>query len=222
MPDYIPRSDAEFAAWSNHLMSYVFANMANLGLTLAGITPILNLHILWNTAYAAHLASQAQAQGDASTKNSSRDDFETALRVFVRQLQASPAVDDSEREAMNLTVAGARPPVTIPASKTRPVLIITQRSRLEQQVEWVDETTPGSVARPDWARGAVLYLKVGGAPPLGLQGCEFTAFDTGSPHTQRWTDPAVGGQKAYWIGIWQALDGSLGPLSEVVEETILA
>ncbi|NOG38426.1 MAG: hypothetical protein HND43_03405, partial [Armatimonadetes bacterium] len=59
MPDYLPQSDAAFDAWQANFVTYVNANLANLGLpappaTDPDVTAMNAAQTDWNTDYPAH------------------------------------------------------------------------------------------------------------------------------------------------------------------------
>jgi len=70
--DYIPRGDAEFNGWKANFVSQANANLAELGLVAADMTPIVTAQGAWASSYCAHIAVQALAR---STRQSNDDNL---------------------------------------------------------------------------------------------------------------------------------------------------
>ena len=99
MADYLPDSDTDFTAWMQNFITYANANLSALGLTAADLTPIQNAETSWETATAANVTAQAQAQSARQTKDDARSRQENLVRPLVAQLQASQTVTDAPRLA---------------------------------------------------------------------------------------------------------------------------
>ncbi|MCH8274140.1 MAG: hypothetical protein IH851_05060 [Armatimonadetes bacterium] len=219
MPDYIPPGDSQFDAFQTNFADYVNANMAALGLVLGDLAVLNTLRTAWETSYPAHVTAQAAAQAARQTKQTDRETYETEIRRLVNTLQASSEVDDTERQAMGITVRDTTPtPVAAPT--TRPVLQADTSQRLRVGISFVDELTPTSRARPDGVMGCEIYMKIGGTPPTDLDDMEFVALDTRSPHTIDF-DGADANQPVYFIGRWVSTRGEPGPISETVTATVV-
>ncbi len=67
--DYIPRGDEAFNAWQANFVTYASANLANLGLVIADLTPSFSAQAAWTPSLTAHVAAQANAQAARATKD---------------------------------------------------------------------------------------------------------------------------------------------------------
>ncbi len=114
MADYIPSSDAEFNGWLGNFVTYASANEVALGLTLGDVTPIATAQTTWAGSLAAHVTAQQTAKSATQQKNTDRASVVTLVRALVGQLQASAAVDDTERAALGITVPDSEPTPTGP------------------------------------------------------------------------------------------------------------
>jgi hypothetical protein len=127
----------------NNLIDYAKVNSAALGLSAADVTLLNTTQTNWGTAYSAHIASQAAAQGARAAKDNVRATSETTIRTILRQLQASPQVDDQGKESMGITVADeGRTPVPVPS--TPPTAIINAAQRLQHTIDFRDATNSAS------------------------------------------------------------------------------
>ncbi len=93
--DYIPRPDGDFDAWQTNFVSYASANAVALGLDpLVDIPPLTTVQAIW----VADLPANTTAQAARQAKDDTRDSFEAVIRPLVARLQASPDVDNLERQ----------------------------------------------------------------------------------------------------------------------------
>jgi hypothetical protein len=221
MADFIPNSDADFNAWQLNFVTYANANLLNLGLTLADLAAITSAQITWNTAFPAHVAAQATAQGARANKDTVRHPYEAAIRPLVRRMQGSSAVSDQEKEAMGITVPDpSRTPVAPPT--TSPITTIGCGERLRHTLDFRDSTNPNKRSKPDGMIGVEIYNKLTaqGAPaPIDPAEFVFLALDTATPYVSDYpgTD---GGKNAHYILRWVNTRGVKGPWSEVFSATI--
>jgi hypothetical protein len=224
MPDYIPRSDTEFQAWANNFITYANAHLAELGLDPGDMTPISSGFTDFVTYMAAHVTAQQGAQSARQAKDAARDTVESAVRLLVRQLQASPDVDDSERAALGITVPDTTPTAPSGGIDTRPIGSVDTSQRLRHEIRFSDEATPTRRAKPAGAMGCEIWVKVAAPtdpPPTGAEDLSFVTLDTASPHTVEY-DGADGGKTAHYMLRWVKTNDEKGPWSETISATITA
>ena len=200
MADYIPQSDGLFQAWQSNFVAYAVANAAALGLDpLTDIPPLTDAQTVWDTDYPAHTTAQAAAQSARQAKDAARSSFEGVPRSLVARLQASPDVDDTERQALGITVRDVTPTASaIPT--TRPLVTVDTSQRLRHVIRFADELTPTRTAKPDGVmpnRAAPVRKRFlahvskrffGGDPaPVDPSELTFLALDTRTPYTADYT-----------------------------------
>lgn len=151
--DYIPGADGEFDAWQANFVTYARANAAALGLDpLVDIPPLTTAQRTWTSDHGANTAAQAAAQSARQGKDVARGALEGVIRPLVARLQASGDVDDTERQALGITVRDTTPtPVRAPI--TRPVVTVDSGQRLQHTISFADEATPTRKGKPGGARG---------------------------------------------------------------------
>ena len=218
MPDYIPGGDAPFDAWQLNFVTYVNANLANLGLVAGDVVNLNATATTWTADYPAHTAAQAAAQGARQAKDGARDGLEGAVRPLVRQLQASPEVDNAERAAMGITVPDDEGSPQGPPT-TRPVVSVDTSQRLQHTIAFADEATPTRTAKPAGVMGAEIWVKVGDPPPSGPGELGFLSLDTRTPFVAYYLG-ADGGKTAHYMLRWVSTTGAKGPWSETASATI--
>lgn len=219
--DYLPAADAAFGPWLQNFVVYANAHLADLGIPLNDLIPVIDAHEAWKTAYAAHLAAQAAAQSATQGKEAARAAAEAAVRALVRRFQASPAVSDAERAALGITVPDATPsPVGPPASP--PVVKVEAVARLRHVIHFADAATPTKKAKPPGVSGAEIWVKlapVADPVPTDPKALTFVALDTRTPYTLDF-DAADGGKNAHYMLRWVNTKGEKGPWSETATATV--
>jgi len=224
MADYIPTNDGELKAWANNFMVYADSHLADLGLSAGDLTELAGLQADFNSKLTAHVAARQAAQSARQGKDSSRDEFKSALRRLVRKLQVSDSVEDSEREALGITVPDRIRTANTAEITTRPVGRVDTSQRLRHTIRFADEATPTKRAKPAGIMGCEIWVKVLPASepaPADASTLDFVFMDTASPHTVEY-DGADGGKTAHYMLRWVKRGGRKGPWSETVSATITA
>ncbi len=219
MPDYIPPPDGNFDAWQINFIAYATANAVALGLDpIVDIPPLTNAQTTWTTDYPAHTAAQAAAQSARQAKDGARSTLEGVIRPLVARLQASPDVDDIERQALGITVRDETPtPAAIPT--TRPLVTVDTSQRLRHVIAFVDELTPTKRAKPAGVMGAEVWVKVGDPAPVDPGELTFLSLDTRSPYTADYAGEDAN-KIAHYMLRWVNTRGEKGPWSETASATI--
>lgn len=220
MSDYIPQTDGHFDSWQKNFLIYASAHVADLGLTPADIAPLTALQTAWTTEYTAHTAAQNAARAAREAKENALLAYENAIRLLVRQLQASPHVTDDERRALGITVKDeARTITTAKAAATRPIGIVDTSERLRHTIRFYDEATPNKRAKPEGVMGCEIWVKIGDPLPMDGSQCIFLGLDTASPYVAEYEGKNAG-LKAHYMLRWVTTRGDKGPWSETISATI--
>jgi len=221
---YIPRSDTEFQQWMSNFVIYANEHFEDLGIAQADISPISTANSDFVTKMIANTNAQQGAQSSRQAKDDSRDELESMVRQFVRQLQASSDVDDTERERLGITVPDRTRTVSVGGINTRPIGAVDTSQRLRHEIRFSDEDTPTSRAKPAGVMGCEIWVKVtdaGQPAPVSADELSFVALDTASPYIAEY-DGADGGKTAHYMLRWVKSSGDKGPWSETVSATITA
>jgi hypothetical protein len=220
MSDFIPGPDSDFSVWTKNFLTYANANLAALGLVAADLTPITTADVAFNTALATNVSAQSQAQSARISKDGARRDLENFIRPLAARIQTTPTVSNAHRESLQITVRStARTAVSAP--ETRPLATIDTRQRLQHTINFVDELTPTSRAKPAGVSGCEIWVKVDGPPPVDPSELKYLATDTRTPYLAHY-DGAEGGKIAYYMLRWVSTRAEAGPWSQTVSATITA
>ncbi len=216
--DYIPSSDADFDAWLQNFVNYVVANATGLGATPAQVTDLQAVKTDWDAKYPSSTSAQAAANAAVQAKSDSRTAVESFVRPFVGMLQSNTAVSDPQRQSLGITVrSGSRTPVGPPT--TRPIASVDTSQRLRHTINFVDEITPGSRAKPEGVQGCEIWTKIGDPVPAGPGDVHYLALDTRTPYVAEF-EAADGGKMAHYMVRWISTRGEVGPWSQTVSATI--
>ena len=217
--DYIPAPDADFDNWqANTLIPYIAANKVALGVSDATVTALTAEQTTGTAAYSAHQTAQSTATSKRQDKDDSRAAYATLIRSTVGQMQKNPAVTDTQRAAMQITVpSGTHTPAPVPT--TRPVGTVDTSQRLSQKIEFRDEATPTSRAKPAGVDYCELWLFIGTTAPAGPSAMHLQGVDKSTPYLMEF-DSADASKTAYWAMRWVNTRGEHGPWSATVSATI--
>lgn len=217
--DYIPQADGSFHSWQNNFVAYASANAAALGLDpLTDIPPLTDAQTVWAADYPANATAQAAAQSARQAKDAARSAFEVVIRSLVARLQASPDVDDTERQALGITVRDVTPTAAA-VPTTRPLVTVDTSQRLRHVIAFVDELTPTRTAKPAGVMGAEVWVKIGDPAPTDPSELTFLAVDTRTPYTADYTGDDAN-KVAHYMLRWINTRGEKGPWSETASATI--
>jgi len=218
--DYIPSGDAEFEAWQQNFSAFLSdgANQTRLNLKPVDLTPVETPQVKWTQDYPAHLGAQNAALVASANKNTARGDYEPAIRAFVAVLQRNPNLTDADRVALQITVPTATRQA-VPTPTSYPVPTIDFGQRLTHSISFRDQNTPASKAKPDGARGAQIYLVIGGPMPTSPDAFTFIATDTKAPYVYHFEMADIG-KTVYYRLRWENTTGATGPWSEIVSAVV--
>lgn len=220
--DYIPAPDADFHIWQNNFVTYVNTHLADRGLVAGDVAPINTAQATCTTDYLAQTAAQTAAQAARQAKDDARAGLEGVIRPLVRQLQASPDVDNAERAAMGITVPDKELSPKGGPPTSRPVVRVNTSQWLQHTIHFADESTPTSKAKPDGVMGAEIWVKVatvGQPPPADPKELTFLAVDTRTPYLASF-EGADAGKTAHYMLRWVSTTGEKGPWSETASATV--
>jgi len=220
MSDFIPKPDSDFNNWVINYSDYVRTNFAALGLTAGQNTALQALLTRWQTDYPAHIAGQATARSLTQKKDTTRDQLEVSVRELTGIIQSTGTVTNEQKASLGITIQkDTKTPTPIPIS--RPIAVIDNKNRLEQILQFFDESTPNSKAKPLGVRGCEIWTKIGGTPPVDEKELKYVATDTKSPYLVRFAGEDGGKIAHYWLR-WVNTRNEPGPWSETISATVSA
>ncbi|ADQ78381.1 hypothetical protein Palpr_0219 [Paludibacter propionicigenes WB4] len=210
--DYIPRSDGEFNSWQESLVSNTEPNVDRWQISREDYATLNVKKSVWDTSYAKASNKQNRTAADVADKKEARADYESYIRSFVAQwLSNNSRVSDSDRTRMGLTVkTGTRTSVAKP--ETSPVASIDFSTRKRHIVNFADEASPRSKAKPAGVHGCEIYIKVDGEAPKLVSELKYLTTCTASPYEVDFDGDQAGKMAYYWLR-WVNTHGESGPWS---------
>jgi hypothetical protein len=105
------------------------------------------------------------------------------------------------------------------APSSRPVATIDTSQRLRHMINFSDESTPTSRAKPEGVQGCEIWVKVDGPPPTDPDELRYLATDTRTPYVAAY-DGSQAGKIAHYMVRWVSTRSETGPWSQTVSATI--
>ena len=219
MADYIPQNDAEFNLWQANMVEIIASNLENWAISTDDFTALNGLQENWAIAFAKASNKQNRTSADVLAKDDAREAYVKDLRSFVAQWLANNSkVSNSDRGRMGLTVkSGTRTPVPVPI--TLPVGSIDFSIRLQHTIQFADEATPRSKAKPAGVHGCEIWMKIDGNAPVDASELSYVATDTSSPYTTTFEGRYAGKIVYYWLR-WVNTRGERGPWSSTISAIV--
>jgi len=218
--DFIPRSDGEFNLWQGTLVEYTALNLSAWGIPEPDFAIVKSKQTAWVAAYAKASNKQNRTSADVTEKDEAHVEYEAVIRPFVAQWLANNSkVSDSDRTRMGLTVkSGTRTPVAKPS--TCPVATVDFSVRKQHTINYSDEASPRSKAKPDGVHGCEIYLKVDGDAPKDVSEMTYAGTCTATPYVQTFDGTKAGKTVYYWLR-WVNTRGEAGPWSTTVSAMVV-
>ena len=220
MPDYIPPKDKDFNDWLHIFCAFAHAEKVTLGIADTQDTALMAGQTSWNVDHPAQLSAQNASEQATQVKKATRSGLETLIREIVSGVQANPSVTNEQKAALGITIyKETKTPSPVPI--TRPMAEVDNKNRLQHTINFFDEKTPKSKAKPDGVRGCEIWEKIGGTPPADKGELVYVATDSKTPYVNHFSGTDAGKTVHYWLR-WINTRGEVGPWSETISVTISA
>jgi hypothetical protein len=218
--DYIPASDAELIQFAANFASTLAPIVEDVGLVAEDATNLTNQKNVFQLMLTNHVNAQTAARAATQTKNTKREELVESIRSIARRIQAHPGLTDAHRGDLGITIPSSNQ-TSVGAPTTRPVLSIQTGNRLQHVINFQDEMTPTSRAKPAGVLGCEIFRHVGTNPPTSNDQYQFLSLDTATPFIANFSE-SDGGKTAYYIARWTNRAGDKGSWSAVASATIVA
>ena len=220
MSDYIPFGDLQFNLWQKNLMNIIREKLVQWEISSDKLSELETKESIWNIAFSKASNKQNRTAADVQAKKDARDDHETAIRGFVKEhLANNSKVTDSDRTRMGLTVKSGTRTLT-PVPDTYPVGTVDFSVRLQHTINFNDESTPRSKAKPAGVHGCEIWVKVGGEAPKDASELTYLCTKTATPYVANYEGKIAGTTVHYWLR-WVNTRGEQGPWSATISGMIV-
>jgi len=177
MPDYLPRTDANFDIFQDNFMGKVQPKLAAWGIPVADFTALQALQTAWNSAWALAKDKDTRSRGDVRAKEVARKGYEAGLRRFVKTWIAfNNNVTDADIESLGLKVRDIEP-TPKPKIATFPIIGLKAMGGSDIEVRCrvtTDQTRPSKHRAADGIECRFVLVPVGEMPPDNWDDCPKT------------------------------------------------
>lgn len=220
MADYIPAPDDEFNTYATvQFGPYAATNATALGISTPAKTALAAALNAWGYAWTGFTNAEAAFRAATDEKDAKRAALVTELRAVANTVQANPAVTDTQKAALGVTVRKTtKTPVAVPS--TTPSLQRADTStRAILRLFIVDASTPDSRAKPPGVQGCEIREQIGGTAPTDPEAMHFLAIETRMPYRADFEAADVG-KTVYFALRWVNTRGESGPWSQVYSAVV--
>jgi len=220
MSDYIPKNDADMNMWQVNALEIVEQNLIPWSIPAEDFDGLKKKQVVWAVSYAKASNKQNRTAADVKAKDVAGDNYVASIRSFVAQwLTSNNKVSDIDRTRMGLNVkSGTRTASPVPT--TAPIGKIDFSLRLQHKIQYYDEASPRSKAKPEGVHGCEIYMKLDGEAPKEVSELIFLATDTASPYVVSFEGKDAGKRVYYWLR-WVNTRGERGPWSSMVSAMVV-
>jgi hypothetical protein len=197
-----------------NLISTCGAVPADYHLVAGDITDLNNAANPWLTAFDARVAGEATLAGLVMNENTTYDACIAVLRAKYLKVLGSPPVSDAKKAAAGFPVLDTNPtPAAVPTSAP----VVSMASVIgagELRIDFRDQLTPNTKAKPAGVREAEIWSKVDGTAPADGSGCAYMGSDGATPYLAVF-DVAQAGKPVWFCLRWKNTRGRTGPWGPV-------
>jgi hypothetical protein len=170
--DFLPRREPELVVWVNNFHARLIAGGPGgaYGISAPTIASFTTLFNTWNTAYAAANSGPTRGPVSIETKNTAKAnliDGPNGIRELVGIIQHNPAVTNTQREELFITVPDVEPS-PVPAPATAPIVTIKSTVGRTVNIRLGNAEVEGGRGKPFGVIGAQILTFVGEEAPAEL------------------------------------------------------
>lgn len=222
MSDYIPSNDAQYSIWLDRFVSFMTANLAEIGLTEGEITDLVTAFAAFQTAFMQFQDARTTYRMARDSKDDAREETEQLVRPLVGRIQSFVGTTNAHRQGLGIPVRGtSNTPTGVPALDSRPSAVIDIRPCLKHALRIHDETDSGArKGKPAGAMGCEVWYKVGTAPTT-TEDMVYHGLWTKNPYLVEFK-PEDALKPVYYRLRWINNKGEKGDWGEIDHATIAA
>ena len=180
MPEnFLPAREADLLNFASNMNTLIVASPVSFGLDAAAASAFTALFTSFQTAYAAAVSPSSNSHANKVAKNNAKAamiDGPGGIRELARLIQANPAVPDTRKAQLGLTVRDVEPS-PIPPPSTAPAITIESVAGRQVHVRLRDAENPDRRGKPDGVEGATILTFVGAEAPADPAAWSY-AFNT--------------------------------------------
>lgn len=202
---YPSRSDVEALTQANQFLSNI-GTPAESGLTADDITRLQDATSDGQSGYDLHVTTQQAARANRIAKDEKMKLVRSILSELNQRVQVFEGTTDTKRGSLGIPIYD-KTPSKDGAPDELPFVTIDTSTPMAQYIFFSDADGKG---KPDGARAAEIYFKLGGAATGNLDDYRYLGQDTEEPYFKEFTDPADAGKQAHYMICWVNNKGERG------------
>jgi hypothetical protein len=217
--DFIPRKDADFLKWTNNFMKYLGQSLRRFGFPEDIYTELTEQHEDFVQKLEAAEEPATRTKLTVQAKKSARAILEKNMRSSIREyLSYSHLVTDEDRDGLGIPIhKTSRTPA--PVATTYPDFDVDSGTIRRLTVDFYDQHSKKSKAKPAGQHGAEIRWAILDAAPQSIGELTNSGFDTRTPFTLEF-DENQRGKTVYFCLCWENTRGEKGPWGEIVSAII--
>jgi hypothetical protein len=216
--DYIPVKELEFYQWQRPALQYAQDNSERFAIAQTVFPPLLLKRDDYEAKYAVSENALTRTSAAILARKESREDYTIDLRAFYKgYVIYNPAVTDSDRRIMGLTVHDKKPtPVPLPVHE--PEVTFSAPSPGVIEIHFRDKNEVGN-AKPYGIHGAEVAWGVLDERPVDWSELPRSSFATHSPMRLSFNGHDRG-KHFFFAARWENNGGEKGPWTEILETLV--
>lgn len=216
--DNIPRTTSGLNTFQQQYISKIESSPDTYGHGPQDVAELQAAQAVWSAAHAAYLKAKEAFEKAELELNGGEKGLVVVLRSSIRKVNALPNVDNAMRTSLALSAhAETRSSAGVPT--TRPLGRIVDKGAHRHELQWVDNESPLSKAKPPGVDACEIFLKIGEEAPVDETTCARIARDTATPYTFEFNVADVG-KTAHWLLRWVNRKDEHGPFGVVMSAKI--
>jgi hypothetical protein len=214
---YLPKKDAELVTWSNHFASNVEQNAYTWEIPNDEVAALKQAAADFETLH-KQADSPDRTKTIVAAKNVARAALAGKIQGMVDFRLKNPVITDPELVELGLHPRD-KTPTRIPAPTTHPKGYLHALDVRRVLVDFQDQNSSESKAKPYGVNGAVIIYAVRDTPPVNHADLTRSTLATRTPHTLEFAEEERG--KTLYIALcWQNERGEKGPWGEIMSAII--
>lgn len=204
---YIPAPDSAFALWLANFSAKITAAPTTYGLVSGDATAIAAVATPFATAFAVATDPATRTSSTIATKDTARANAELTVRPYAVRISLNPAVDDSDKVDVGVTVK-ITTPTPVPAPTVAPILSLISQSFGTATLAY-KTTGATNKAKPYGVIGVEIVQSIGTVFATDPEQCDWLAQVGKSPFPIAWANDDAG-KKATYFARFRTRSGPAG------------
>jgi hypothetical protein len=212
--DFIPTNDKLFLTWAVNFLTVLAQILSRIGFPSTVYQQLVALRDTFSAKLAIADAPQTRTKASVQEKNDARKALEAAVRqAYGEYLMRNHLLTDADRDNLGLPIhKTTRTPS--PVATTHPDFDVDSSMLRRLTVDFYDQGSKKSKAKPAGQHGAEIRWVMSDAPVINVEDLIHSAFDTHTPFTLEFTGDQRG-KTVYFALCWENTRGEKGPWSPI-------